>query len=84
MVAQLTAGAGHGRSADGRSGGSRPGGPDDSAEAEVPSPPPRLRRSSVADNTLPDTASSLPLIALCGLLALGGAFTGSSIRKRAL
>ncbi len=34
--------------------------------------------------TLPQTASSLPLIALCGLLALGGALMVPSIRKRAL
>jgi hypothetical protein len=38
----------------------------------------------VAENRLPDTASPLPLIFLCGLLALGGAFTIRSIRKRAL
>lgn len=38
----------------------------------------------VADNKLPETASHLPLIALCGLLALGGAFTIRSITKRAL
>ncbi len=36
----------------------------------------------IAQNKLPDTASSLPLIALCGLLALGGALTIRSIRKR--
>lgn len=35
-------------------------------------------------NTLPATASDLPLIALCGLLALVGAFTVRSIRNRAL
>ncbi len=35
----------------------------------------------VADNTLPATASSLPLIALCGLLALGGAFSVRAMRK---
>jgi len=40
--------------------------------------------AQVADNTLPDTASSLPLIALCGLLALGGALTIRSMRKRSL
>jgi len=34
--------------------------------------------------TLPDTASNLPLIALCGLLALGGALTIRSIRNRVL
>jgi hypothetical protein len=40
--------------------------------------------AQVADNTLPQTASSLPLIALCGLLALGGGLLVPSIRKRAL
>jgi hypothetical protein len=38
----------------------------------------------VAQNKLPDTASSLPLIALCGLLALGSALTIRSIRKRSV
>jgi len=33
---------------------------------------------------LPDTASNLPLIALCGLLALGGAFAVRSLGRRAL
>jgi hypothetical protein len=33
---------------------------------------------------LPATASSLPLIALCGLLALGGAFGIRSMRKQTL
>jgi hypothetical protein len=37
----------------------------------------------VADNRLPDTSSSLPLVALCGLVALGGALTLRSITKRA-
>jgi hypothetical protein len=37
----------------------------------------------IAVNTLPDTASSLPLIAMCGLLALGGALTIRSLSKRA-
>ena len=42
--------------------------------------PPRSRRTqapsarSRSPNTLPATSSSLPLIALCGLLALGGGF----------
>jgi hypothetical protein len=36
----------------------------------------------VAENRLPDTASSLPLIALFGLLALAGALTVRSIEKR--
>jgi hypothetical protein len=35
----------------------------------------------VTENKLPDTASSLPLIALCGLLALGGAFGVRAVRK---
>jgi hypothetical protein len=38
----------------------------------------------LAETRLPDTASSLPLIALCGLLALGGALTIRSITKRSL
>jgi hypothetical protein len=40
--------------------------------------------TQVALNKLPATGSSLPLIALCGLLALGGALTMRSIGKRAL
>jgi len=38
----------------------------------------------VADNKLPDTASSLPLIALCGLFALAGGFTIRMLRSRTL
>jgi len=38
----------------------------------------------VAENELPGTASSLPLIALCGLLALGAALSVRSMRNRAL
>ena len=38
----------------------------------------------LAENKLPGTASSLPLIALCGLLAMGGAVTLYFFRKRAL
>jgi hypothetical protein len=37
--------------------------------------------TEVAKNELPGTASSLPLILLCGLLALGGAFGVRSMRK---
>ena len=37
------------------------------------------RRYLIAENKLPDTASSLPLIALCGLFALAGALTLRSI-----
>jgi hypothetical protein len=38
--------------------------------------------AQVAVNRLPDAASSLPLIALCGLLALGGALTVRFVQKR--
>lgn len=40
--------------------------------------------AQVAASSLPDAASSLPLIALCGLLALGGALTVRLIQKRSL
>jgi hypothetical protein len=40
--------------------------------------------AAAAPAELPGTASSLPLIALCGLLALGGAFSLRAMRKRAL
>ena len=40
--------------------------------------------AALAPAELPATASSLPLIALCGLLALGGAFSLRAMRKRAL
>jgi hypothetical protein len=63
--------------------------------AEVVTPPPAdqsevavaVAAAPVVDTlpeTLPDTASNLPLIALCGLLALGGALTIRSVRNRAL
>lgn len=39
--------------------------------------------AQTAPQTLPGTASSLPLIALCGLLALGGAMMARSIKNRA-
>jgi MYXO-CTERM domain-containing protein len=38
----------------------------------------------VADNKLPETASSLPMIAMFGLLALGGALTVRFIRRRSV
>jgi hypothetical protein len=38
----------------------------------------------VAENRLPATASSLPLILLCGLLAIGSAFGIRSMRKQTL
>ncbi len=40
--------------------------------------------AQVAVNRLPDAASSLPLIALCGLLALGGALTVRFVQRRSL
>jgi hypothetical protein len=36
----------------------------------------------LAENKLPDTSSSLPLIALCGLLALGGGLTVRRVSQR--
>jgi hypothetical protein len=38
----------------------------------------------VAENKLPATASSLPLVALCGLLAIGSAFGVRAMRKQTL
>lgn len=56
--------------------------------ADVVTAPPAEPEVAVAAapvaETLPDTASNLPLIALCGLLALGGAFAVRSMRNRAL
>ena len=57
--------------------------------AVVVTPPPAVETAVVAPaqvpvSRLPDTASSLPLIRLCGLLALGGAFAIRSLRNRAL
>jgi LPXTG-motif cell wall-anchored protein len=43
------------------------------AEVVTPPPPAEMRAS------LPKTGSELPLIALCGLLALGAAFTLRSV-----
>jgi MYXO-CTERM domain-containing protein len=40
--------------------------------------------TQVAVATLPETASPLPLIALLGLLALGGAWTLRRVQKRIL
>jgi hypothetical protein len=57
-------------------------------EAEVsevvqsePSETVAVARTEVAENELPGTASSLPLVLLCGLLALGGAFSVRAMRK---
>lgn len=49
--------------------------------AEAPSPA-SVAAAPLAENKLPETASYLPLIALCGSLALVGAFTTRSIWKR--
>jgi hypothetical protein len=56
--------------------------------AEVVTPPPAEPEAATAvaaapvANTLPATSSDMPLIALCGLLALGGAFAVRSIKNR--
>lgn len=58
--------------------------------AQVVTPPPgptevatSAPASTVAEQTLPATASTLPLIGLLGLLALGGGLTLLAVRKRA-
>lgn len=58
--------------------------------AQVVIPPPTQNEvansapaSTVAEQTLPATASTLPLIGLLGLLALGGGLTLLAVRKRA-
>ena len=50
------------------------------AAAPAPAPAP----AQVAENKLPETAGYVPLIALSGLLALGGALAFGSVRKRVL
>jgi hypothetical protein len=53
--------------------------------AEVVTPPPAAEAVApveVADNTLPKTASPLPMIALFGLLALGGMFAIRAAARR--
>jgi MYXO-CTERM domain-containing protein len=57
--------------------------------AQVVTPPPTEtliadRDSQAINRTLPTTASPLPLIALFGLLALGGAFTLRFVERRVL
>jgi hypothetical protein len=59
--------------------------------AQVVTPPPAQTQladaganTQVADKTLPATASPLPLIALFGLLALGGALTLRFVQRRVL
>jgi MYXO-CTERM domain-containing protein len=51
--------------------------------SEVVTPPPAMPAEESADRTLPATASTLPLIALLGLLALGGAFAFRIAERRA-
>jgi len=50
--------------------------------SEVVTPPPAPVADDSADRTLPATASPLPLIALLGLLALGGAFAFRIAERR--
>jgi hypothetical protein len=53
------------------------------AQAVTPVPPAVLAQNTPAE-TLPATASSLPLVALFGMLALAGALTLGLLQKRAL
>ncbi len=55
------------------------------AEVVTPAPPAAVLSAPApaAVASLPDTGSSTPLIALCGLLALGGALAVRSVRNRA-
>jgi hypothetical protein len=51
--------------------------------AEVVTPPPALTEvASATEKTLPATASTVPLIGLLGLIALGGAFTVRTAARR--
>jgi hypothetical protein len=53
--------------------------------AEVVTPPPAQTEGSaerIAEETLPSTASTLPLIGLLGLMAMGGAFAVRTAAKR--
>jgi hypothetical protein len=54
------------------------------AEPLVATAPAPVAPAPVPLDRLPDTASTLPLVALCGVLALGGALAIRSLRKRAL
>ena len=51
---------------------------------QVVTPPPAQEPVQMAANELPKTASTLPLIALLGFLALGAAFTLRLVQKRVL
>jgi hypothetical protein len=55
--------------------------PPPAVETEVVTP---VQDTQIPVSRLPDTASNLPLIGLCGLIALGGAFAIRSIRNRTL
>ncbi len=52
--------------------------------AQVVTPPPAQEPTQMAANELPKTASPLPLIALLGFLALGGAWTLRLVQRRVL
>ena len=54
------------------------------AQEVTPVPPAVLAQNAPAAQTLPATASSLPLLALFGMLALAGALTLGLLQKRAL
>ena len=67
----------------------KPTGEEVELAAVVTTPPaaelePDTTPTQVAAVTLPHTASPLPLIALLGLLALGGAWTLRRVQKRIL
>jgi LPXTG-motif cell wall-anchored protein len=54
------------------------------AQAVTPPPAEAPVVAQAAPATLPATGSSLPLVALFGLLALGGAWTAKLAKKRVL
>jgi len=54
------------------------------AQEVTPVPPTLLAQNTPVAETLPATASSLPMVALFGLLALAGALSLGLIQKRAL
>jgi hypothetical protein len=56
--------------------------PETVAAAPAPEPFVAAAPLQLAENRLPDTSSSLPLIGLCGLLALGAGLTVRTIGKR--
>jgi len=52
------------------------------AQVIQPAPPATVAAAAPAPATLPTTSSSFPLIALCGLLALGGGLALRSVSQR--